>query len=121
MGSVGDLTAADEQLRNLAEAIGGSNNTPTGFLHNKDSISPGNRDEFMLPTFRGSTISNPTGSAGGQENDDRHLMRTKNSSSNRRARRQNSAEAKKGTKYTLIDLVDNINTDVKSDVADFDF
>ena len=24
-------------------------------------------------------------------------------------------------KYTLIDLVDNINTDVKSDVADFDF
>ena len=50
-------------------------------------------------------------------------MRAKNSSSNRRTRvrRQNSAEAKKGTKYTLIDLVDNINTDVKSDVADFDF
>ena len=24
-------------------------------------------------------------------------------------------------KYTLIDLVENINTDVKSEVADFDF
>ena len=37
-------------------------------------------------------------------------------------RRRNSAGAKqKGTKYTLIDLVDNINTDVKSEVADFDY
>ena len=77
----------------------------------------------MLPTFRGSSlVSNPAGS-GGHETDHRHFMRAKNSSSNRRTRvrRQNSAEAKKGTKYTLIDLVDNINTDVKSDVADFDF
>lgn len=47
-----------------------------------------------------------------------------NSKSRRsRSRRQNnSAGAKKGaTKYTLIELVDNINTDVKSEVADFDF
>ena len=25
------------------------------------------------------------------------------------------------SKYTFVDLVDNINTDVKSEVADFDF
>ena len=43
--------------------------------------------------------------------------------SDTRVRRQKSTEANKKQvyRYTLVDLVDNINTDVKSEVADFDF
>lgn len=36
IGSVGDLTAADEQLRNLAEAIGGNEGTPTNIRNATD-------------------------------------------------------------------------------------
>ena len=32
-----------------------------------------------------------------------------------------NSKRNKVIKYTLVDLVDNINTDVKSEVADFDF
>ena len=129
IGSVGDLTAADEQLRHLAEAIGG-NGTPSGFRNAADGslvFQPlqkfdernSNNGAFMLPTFsnQGGTESQQTYPQG----HNLHRQSTGTPKRRSRLRRRNSAGAKKGTKYTLIDLVDNINTDVKSDVADFDF
>ena len=65
MGSVGDLTAADEQLRNLAEALGENGTTPNDLRNPTDyqfqysmvlqSHQKGDEHQFnnhfALPTF----------------------------------------------------------------------
>lgn len=116
-GSVGsvennDLTNADEQLRGLAEAIG--ENGRASALKDNDMTVSGvdKRNQLFRDQDDESNLQNAAGQA-----------RNQYGSGERRTElyRQHSMGAKFSRKYTFVDLVDNINTDVKSEVADFDF
>ena len=114
-GSIADQTEADELLRGLAEAIG-ENPAAQSALGKSADLT---QEMMMQRHAEYSSAVTPDRRAGSKV----HFNNVKSSGRRGRHHRRNSAGAKKQwqAKYTLVDLVENINTDVKSEVADFDF